>query len=418
MEIKLQKRKHNALKKLTKVDVNNNLIEGQEEIFVRVEEVPDNLINTDATPLSEDVFNKINWKDGNALLFKQVSSLPSPISGVTQIVSLNNGQIWCVPGTDTAPFQLGNEDISSFLKKNFQSYEALTLLGSGTKVGALPVDYTTTGNSNPSTYLDITDGSIAFKINGVQKHILNSDKASFTHGKGEICINDSEIALKHHTDKTTIGLINGSFYIKGNNTQISEDLTNNKLNFYTLLDNAVYGNKDFYLEFFTDKVRLKTANEEVLFTIRADGKVYTADKIYASGTNEVIDSSSVNGFIKDYLDTDFRSRFMECYADVSTSKTTIFEGCSYYAYYNISGDSALYQIDFSDTQTGTVMSIYFNGVGIDDLEKVYKSETGYHYLVSQYYAVDDSEDDYIRVLKYTSTGESLGIVYIRGLYRL
>ena len=419
MNIKLQKRNHSSLRKLTKVDENNNVIEGQSDLYVRVEDVPSNLLNNDATPLSEEVFEKINWKDNNALLFMQTDTLPEPISGVTQIVSLNNGQIWCVPGSNVAAFKLGADDLALYLKKNFQTYEAVTVLGSNTKIGALPADFTTNGNSGASTYLDITDGNIAFKINGTQKHLLNSEKVSFTHGNGEICINDTEVALKHHSDKTTIGLTNGSFYIKGNNTQISEDLNSGKLNFYTQLSKAIYGNKTIYLEFYSDQVRfLDAVNQKEMLNVKQNGSVYAYGPIYANGSNRVIDTSNIDSYIKTYLDNNFESKFMECYSKISTTKETYFEGADHYAYFNVDEDPSVFQINFSDTSDGTIMTIYFNGTNVNNLEKVYKSETGYYYLVDQYYAADDSESDHLRVLKYDSTGSGCGSVWIRGLYRL
>ena len=183
-------------------------------------------------------------------------------------MSLENGQVWCVPGSNAEAYKLGAEDISLYLKKNFLESEGVTILGSSAKIGALPANFVNDGEADKSTYIEITEENIGFKVNGEQKHVFNTDMVSITHGNGsicvdnnkvsltrgngEICINDKEVALKHHSDKTTIGLTGGSFYINGNKTQISEDLTNNKLNFYTELANAVYGNNTIYLEFYED----------------------------------------------------------------------------------------------------------------------------------------------------------------------
>lgn len=419
MEIKLQKRNYSSLRKLTRVDENNNVIEGQSNLYVRVEDVPSNLINSDATPLSDEVFEKINWKDNAALLFKQTDVIPKPISGVTQIVSLDNGQIWCVPGNNIAEFKLGADDLALYLKKNFQTYETVTILGSNTKIGALPVNFTENGNSGSSTYLDITDGNIAFKINGVQQHLLSGEKVSFTQGNGEISLSDRGILMEHHLDKTTIGLVDGSFYIKGKNTQISEDLNLDKLNFYTKLSKAVYGNKTIYLEFYPDQVRfLDAVNQKEMLNVKQNGSVYAYGSIYANGSNRVIDTSTIDSYIKAYLDANFESRFLQCYAKASTEKVVLFEGSSKQIYFNISENSSLFKIDFSDTENGEIMTIFFNGVTIDNLEKVYKSETGFYYLVRQFLAQDESEDDYIGVLKYNSSGTGYDLVWIRGFYKL
>lgn len=410
MNIKLQKRNHTSLRRLTKVDADNNVILGQDELYVRIEDVPSNLVNSDATPLSESILENINWRDEKALLFQQAAVLPEPIEGVSQIVSLENGELWCVPGSAPA-FKINTADLGLYLKKNFQSYEAITLLGSITKIGALPADFTLNRDAGSSSYIEMQDGSIGIKIKGIQKHVFNTEKVSFTHQNGEICINDTEVALKNHTDKTTIGLINGSFYIKGNNTQISEDLTNNKLNFYTNLDNAVYGNQAIYLEFYPSLVRFKAAGGNELLAIKTDGS------IYANSTNRVIDSSTVNNYIKNYFDTNFEKKFKEYFEKYYYAKKTIITGATQHAYLDISENPSLFHLEFSDTQTGTVMTAYFHGLAIDTLEKVYRAETQSYYLISQYHGTDDSEDSYIRVIKYDSEGNSYGTVWIRGLYQ-
>lgn len=419
MDIKLQKRNHASLRKLTKVDQNNNVIEGQEELYVRIDDVPSNLVNQDATPLSEDVFNNINWKDNKALLFTQTDALPDPISGVTQIVSLENGQVWCVPGGGAEAFRLGAEETTLYLLQNFEKFEPIALLGSNTKIGALPNDYSQNGNASASTYLEIDDGSIAFKIDGFLKHQMNTEKVSLTHGNGEICINDTEVALKHNNDKTTIGLVGGSFYIKGNNTQISEDLNASKLNFYTQLNKAIYGNKTIYLEFYPDQVRfLDAQNQKEMVNFKTDGS------IYSNGLNRVIDSSIIDNYIKAYLDSNFtnyfdprfKSKFDESYNQRVTTKNERFVGASTSAPVSLYGDSTLYQIDFSDTIDGEVMTVFFHGVQVEHLNKMYVTSDGSYYSLVQYYAADDSQDDHISIFKYNSLGNSDAQVFIRAVY--
>ncbi len=416
MEVKLQKRNHASLRKLTKVDENNNVIEGQDELYVRVEDVPSNLLNSDATPLSEEVFEKINWKDNNALLFTQTDTLPDPISGITQIVSLNTGEIYCVPGGNVAAFKLGADDLALYLKKINQNYEDIKLLGSNAKIGALPIDYNDNGNSGASTYLDIYDGNIYFKIKGQSVYEFKEDCISFANGSWKLNFDTNKILISSNSN-TLIGLQNGTFSIKSKNTHITEDIDNSKLNCFTCLDNAVYGTNNLYIEFNSQQATFKTPSDK-LVTIGNNGSVYAYGPIYANGSNRVIDTSNIDSYIKTYFDANFESKFLECYGNVTSTKTVLFEGADQYAYFNISDDSALYQIDFSDTSSSDIMTIYFNGVNVDNLDKVYKSETGYYYLVSQYYAADDSESDHLRVLKYDSSGSGCGRVWIRGLYRL
>lgn len=111
MEIKLQKRNYSSLRKLTRVDENNNVIKGQSNLYVRVEDVPSNLINSDATPLSDEVFEKINWHDDDKLVFKSASTLPDPIAGITQIVCLDNAETWCIPGSNKSAYKLGSDEL-------------------------------------------------------------------------------------------------------------------------------------------------------------------------------------------------------------------------------------------------------------------------------------------------------------------
>lgn len=416
MDLKLQKRNHASLRKLTKVDENNNVIEGQSDLYVRVEDVPSNLLNNDATPLSEEVFEKINWKDNNALLFTQIDTLPEPISGVTQIVSLNSGQVWCIPGGNVAAFKLGADDLALYLKKINQTYEDIKLLGSNAKIGALPADYNDNGNAAASTYLDIYDGDIYFKIKGQSAYEFKDNCISFANGNWELNLDTNKILFSNNSN-ILIGLQNGTFSIKGNKTHITEDIDNSKLNCYTNLDTAVYGTNNLYIEFNSQQAAFKTSSATLL-KVGNDGSLYAYGPIYANGSNRVIDSSIINSYIKTYLDNNFESRFLECYGNVSTTKETYFEGAQTEVYFNISDDSSLFQINFSDTSDGTIMAIFFNGNNIDNLDKVYKSETGYYYLVDQYYTADDLESDYLRVLKYDSTGSGCGSVWIRGLYRL
>ena len=430
MDLKLQKRNHASLRKLTKVDENNNVIEGQDELYVRVEDVPSNLLNNDATPLSEEVFEKINWKDNNALLFTQTDTLPEPISGVTQIVSLNSGQVWCIPGSNVAAFKLGTDDLALYLKKNFQTYEAVTVLGSNTKIGALPADYNDNGNSGASTYLDITDGNIAFKMNGTQKHLLNSEKVSFTHGNGEISISDRGILMEHHSDKTTIGLTDGSFYIKGNNTQISEDLNSDKLNFYTELSKAIYGNKTIYLEFYSDQVRfLDAVNQNEMLNVKQNGSLYAYGPIYANGSNRVIDTSNIDSYIESYFnqntksyinsifDSQFKEKFIE-YFIKSYPDEVIFQGSATSYDFNVTADSSLFKINYSDTSDGSIMTFGFYGNEINSLDRIYNSTTGYYYeFTCNQLETSDGGDYSVQISKYDSNGNTAGHAYIRGLYK-
>lgn len=458
MNINLRKRTIGSLRKLTKVSSENEVL--GDPIYVRLEEADGNVTDV-GTPINDEVLNNINWKDNTSveMVPKDGTTLPDRKENVTQIVSLSNGEIWCVPGVSTVePFLLGNVDLGEYLKKNHQDYENLILLGSNTKVGALPADYNETGDSNPSTYLDISDGAVNFKINGVTKCSLNTGGVSSNNGNTQLIINNDEIALKNHSASTTIGLMNNSFYIKGNNTQISEDLANNKLNFFTNLANAVYGNATIYLEFYSDQVRFKSSSGSNLLTIKTDGTIYAGSSPYTY----IVNSNNVNSYIETYfnnsfeihfdtqfnskyasafdtqfnlqhasafdtqfnakfydkfnyyLEQDFETRFRQCYVGVA-SYTTLFMGCNSLLPYLLTDDEHLYKIDFSDTPDGYIHTIIIKGTEIGSTQ-TYIPLNGCSYEVIQSYSDGDS-DDTIRVAKYDSSGSFVGNVYIRGIYK-
>lgn len=78
MNIKLQKRNHTSLRRLTKVDADNNVILGQDELYVRIEDVPSNLVSSDATPLSESILENINWRPKKPCCFNRLRFCRSP----------------------------------------------------------------------------------------------------------------------------------------------------------------------------------------------------------------------------------------------------------------------------------------------------------------------------------------------------
>lgn len=445
MNIKLQKLNHKGLKKLSKVDENNNLVEGQAPLYVRLEEVESNLVNTDATPLTEEVFNNINWKDEQKLVFTNRQDLPNPIAGICQIVALDNGQVWAVPGANAQAFKLGSDDLSLYLKKKFLQRDEVVILGSVTKIGALPGENAESQEAKDSTYLEFNDNSIKFVVNGVEKYLL--DNAEVTLQNNDNCViaeNDSiSLKLKCFTENQQYGIFNlreDEFTLSVKDTTINFDLANSKFNCYTNLNNAVYGTSNIYLEFNPENIKVNyvenvnnTKTTKTLFKvdkngaltvsglinsdgeIHANGSIYSSGSIYANGSNRVIDASNINNYIKNYFDANFEDYYM----NFENRNTILFEGASKQVYYNLSNSHYIYQIDFSDSDTSsTIMTIYFNGVKIDDLEKEFKKETGYYYQVKKYNAVDDSEDDYISVIKYDANGSSFGSVWIRGLYRL
>lgn len=452
MNIKLQKLNHKGLKKLSKVDENNNLVEGQAPLYVRLEEVESNLVNTDATPLTEEVFNNINWKDEQKLVFTNRQDLPNPVAGICQIVALDNGQVWAVPGANAQAFKLGSDDLSLYLKKKFLQRDEVVILGSVTKIGALPGENAESQEAKDSTYLEFNDNSIKFVVNGIEKYLLDNAEVTLQNNDNCVIAENDSISLKLNCYKANqqYGIFNlreDEFTLSVKDTTINFDLANSKFNCYTNLNNAVYGTSNIYLEFNPENIKVNyvenvnnTKTTKTLFKvdkngaltvsglinsdgeIHANGAIYSSGSIYANGSNRVIDASNINNYIKNYFDANFENRFKTLYRSYSTERVAIFSNCSMTEInYNIENDPALFQIDFSNnSNSNNIMSIFFHGVEINNLEKIYKKGTLRYYLVKQNHKVneDDEEYDNITVNIYDNEGDTnFTTAYIRGFYR-
>lgn len=112
MNINLKKRNLTNLRRLVNVDSTNTPT--GEECVVLVEECNDNVIE-EGTPITEEVLEKINWRD-ESVIFKnlETNTLPDALGDQTQIVGLLDGSVWIIPKQG-----LGNafkiENTSSFV---------------------------------------------------------------------------------------------------------------------------------------------------------------------------------------------------------------------------------------------------------------------------------------------------------------
>ncbi|MDE6241818.1 MAG: hypothetical protein K2M08_05325 [Anaeroplasmataceae bacterium] len=177
-----------------------------------------------------------------------------------------------------------------------------------------------------------------------------------------------------------------------------------------------------------------------------DGCFYQND-----GQYEVIDENTVNSYIQSFfennfgsylnrnfqseLDRHFENMYKECvtkyfqtelnkyfedefkrYFEKYANKTLLYSGCDTAIYYNLSGSSKLYQIEFSSSVNDSKKSILFRGneIGTDQVKLVDGTDGSYYKIIQN--DGDDQYDASIEVLKFNSNGQSDGNQYIRTLY--
>ncbi|MGM9971025.1 MAG: hypothetical protein ACI35W_01275 [Anaeroplasmataceae bacterium] len=387
MEVKFKKRNHNNLRKLIKVDSNNNVLEPQTDLYVRIEEAEGNVLNDDATLITEDVIENINWKDNESVVFKESAAFPDPIEGIAQLVSNENGELWLVNDKSNSPFRIGGPLDNTYLLKNTNCNELISIKGTGLSLDAK-------NNLNEVT------SSLQVTPNGF----------SVRTGNREVLINDSEVSLKDHNTYTitdsngdtyvnqgsTFGILNGTLYIKGMQSQISEDVVNSKLNFLTNYKKAIFGTNEMYVEIANGFIRLKTPTMNIL-QVKNDGGIYN------SNNKKLVDEASINGYIEDYLNDNFCYQYIKSIEQLKGNTLITFgatteqiiditDGRKYKIGYSDAANSRLYEIE-------VVMSnFYFDFTN---------NENNSEYTITQYYASGDGEDDFIRIQKNNTT------VYVR-----
>ncbi|MDE5868330.1 MAG: hypothetical protein K2H02_05235 [Anaeroplasmataceae bacterium] len=444
MKLKLRKRKNPTLRKLVKTDETGNSLNG-EPLYVLVEEVDQN-VTEEGSVITPEVIDKINWKDDSVISFKVLddNTLPASKDGVVQIVAKSNGEVYAVLPNGISK-SLGSTDLNQFLKKNGIQYSSdeslgyfnlnkeLKLFSTRTRLGAIPPRTTESSSfQEDGTYIEMRcDGKICLYVRGQIEQEISPDKLLLSHKNsfividklGKMDLNSNNSSLQLHGEKISLyardkvsitgvkrlNLQSGEkFSIESNNTKIQETEDGTKFNCFTEYQEASYGNQNFRLQFYPDYVRLRDVNQNKnIIQMNQDGTIYLND------TSKVIDESTINNYIKNYLDVHFPDYYAENFYNCA-NKTHIFSGAEYHPSGTLT-DSKVYCIYFSDNYNSeNLHSIMFVGTNISN--NIHKTIGDITYQVSQYIADDDQYGDYVEVIKWGKNGQLLGDAYIRKIY--
>ncbi|MDE7100374.1 MAG: hypothetical protein K2O05_00795, partial [Anaeroplasmataceae bacterium] len=155
-------------------------------------------------------------------------------------------------------------------------------------------------------------------------------------------------------------------------------------------------------------VRLRDVSQNKnIIQMNQDGSIFVKD------ISKVIDESTINNYIKNYLDVHFPDYYAGYFYNYDI-KTHYFSGAEYRPSVTMT-DSKLYCIYFSDNYNSeNLHSIMF--VGTDISNNIHKTIGDITYKVSQYIADDDQYGDYAEVIKWDKNGKFLGNAYIREIY--
>lgn len=298
MKVELRKRKLNNLRKIIKVDELGNHL-SFDPMFVKIDEVENNVIQ-EGTAITPEIINKVNWRDESKIEFALLDSnaLPSAKEGVVQIVSKQNGEVWCIPSTQ-APYPLGNVDLSQYMTKSGKVYargksleyfnldKEAKIFSTRTRIGAIPVRVEDEAIFNDGTYLEFNKDrmelyhqSAIFKITSEGKINLESPSSSSLNLRGgNIHIgSNNKISLQ----AAAINM-SGDFSISTQNTSVEETSDHMKFNCHTNLTQASYGNQNFRLQFYPDYVRIMhvqpTGYDKKIFQLNTDGTILINDVI-------------------------------------------------------------------------------------------------------------------------------------------
>lgn len=295
MKLELRKRKQPNLKKLVKATQEGEVVAGETPVYILLEEAEGNVLK-EGTSITPEVIEKVNWKDAEGIEFVPMIqvNLPSAKEGIVQIVSKPNGEIWCIPALGTAEaFHLGYVNLEDLIKKYETNYiqgrtfeffvldKEAKFFAKRTRIGAIPVrEQETKEFETDGTYIDINNsGNIVMFIKGAQAHEFTKDKVLLKNKLSTIGINSSgTIKLDATEANESVKVEGATFSISSKNTDVQEaDLENGvytKFNCHTKLDNASFGNKDFRLQFYPDRVKLQNISQDKkLFEIDGSGNI-------------------------------------------------------------------------------------------------------------------------------------------------
>ena len=401
---------------------------------VHISDVPGNVIE-EGTIITDAVLANINYKDDNRLEFSisDVDLIPNTNKA---IFYAKNGKLYCAIA-GYAPLEITSLSTSNFLSKTgtvyanntsldyFNINSGLKLFSNRTRIGAIPVRQENTNTIDDAAYFDFSTENIIGKVNNIEKLKLSSDVELKNNGSSININSDGDINISHDNE-SKIELVEEEFSLKGKSTDIGIDSTKTKSNCRTNLitvntsgvvtcnkmdvkdadselktDSTAFkirttkeglyvSNPTFDLQMTGSTVRIKK-QETILFEVRSNGNVYIGNK-------------TINDLIQEKINQYDLRRLL-------TNEITNHISCT------LNDSNIEYTVYFSDTPSSDIiMNVIFVGSNIDNLGRIYRSDTNSYYELTQYYAADDSEDDYIEIRKVTSSGSYVSTAYFRGIY--
>lgn len=446
MKIELRKRKNPNLRKMLKADAEGQLKQ-EEPIYVYLEEAEGN-VSLEGTPITPELIDHVNWRDETKLSFKILTEdvLPNAVDGVVQLVAKPNGEVWAI--TPTGNYPLGTINLSQFLKKTGVQYakdaslnyfnlnKELKLFSTRTRVGAIPVRVEENSIfEQDGTYLEMKNtGYIYLYANGVKKVEINPQKMNFTHQNALISINNQgkidltslnapiqlrgsslllysnqEVSMSSDSDISLNS--KGKLSFSSPNIKIQENTEGTKFNCFTELSEASYGNQSFRLQFYPTRVRIQDIENNLSIL-----EVEKGGTVYINGNSGIIFENTIQGHIKNYLDSHFEAYYMGCLMKYIDSNL-LFSGADRTPGLNLT-DNKNYSIFFTDSDNATLVhQISFVGTALAS-NPIVKNINGVTYRLEQDIATDEQYGDSISIFKISSSGQTLGLAYIRKVYRL
>ena len=326
---------------------------------VHITDVPSNVIE-EGTLITDTVLNSINYKNDKKVEFG-ISDVDQEPNNGNAILYAKNGKIY-VKISGYQAIEVNSFSPTNYIPKTgiiYASNQALEYFNI---------------NSNLRLFSKETKiGAIPERVNQTNG-ILDATYINFVNG---------EIAFKVYDEEKI--KINNNLLFKNNNAKI--EIEN---------DNINISNSIFDIEITNLDIKVKKSNN-VLFEISNEGNVLIKNK-------PIIEALDLASYFKDKL--------MEY-----TSKELLTNTISQRLYYTLDNSNYEYTIFFSDTATSdNIMSYTFDGEDIENLTIFYKGKTQSYYSLFNYYASDESEDDFIEIRKVTSSGEFISCSYFRGIY--
>lgn len=450
-------------KKLTDATLRRIIKEDNTTLDVHILDVPGNVISS-GTQITDAVLANINYKDDNSIMFSISNNDVIPDTNKAAFY-VKNGKLYCaIDGF--SPLEITSLSTSNFLPKvgtiyannngldYFNLDSGLKLFSNRTRIGAIPERQEETSSIADATFLDISTENIIGKVNNVEKFKLG-EKVEFKNNGSSINIDsDGDIDISHD-NASKLELTEEKFLLKGKSTDIGIDSTKTKFNCHTDLGNASYGNNKFRIQM-EDTLKIKNvSNNTNLVTVNTSGVITYNSMDIKDEYSEIKTENSAFKIrtLKEGLyisNPTFNLEMTGSSVRIKTSNNTLFEvrnngnvyvgnktideiiqdklnlynlrrilsnQISYRLYLTLNQSNTEYTVNFSDSDTsGIIMSITFDGSYFNSLTRFYRSETNSYYDLYQYYAADDSEDDYIEIRKVTENGVFLANAFFRGIY--